>query len=82
MNNYSKAYQLSQRALADLKSAILIVLTENEIPMKNVDLGKLLGLYHGHVGHQGHITRTLLELMKSDGVVNQSDETKEWSIIN
>lgn len=51
MNNYSSAYQLSQRALAELKSAILIVLTENETPMKNVDLGRLLGLCHGHVGH-------------------------------
>jgi hypothetical protein len=80
MNNHIEAYHLSQSALADLKSAILAVLSANDGPMKNADLGRLLGLYHGHIGHQGHITRTLLELMKSDGVVHQSEDTKEWSV--
>ena len=34
-----------------------------------VDIGRGLGIYGGHVNHEGHIPRTLLSIMESEGVV-------------
>lgn len=75
------AYQLAQRAIADLKSAIYILL-ENSPPLglRNADIGRSLGIYSGHVEHEGHIPRTLLSLMESEGVVQQDPSTKLWSL--
>ncbi len=44
----------------------------------NAEIGKSLGIYKGHVGHEGHIPRTLLSVMESEGVVRQDGETKKW----
>ena len=48
----SKAYQLAQSAIADLKSAVFISLEEKGINgLTNAELGKSLGIYSGHIGH-------------------------------
>ena len=80
-NSNLEAYRLAQHAIADLKSAILIVLNNRPEPgLRNVDIGKTLGIYAGHAGHEGHIPRVLLAALENDGVVKQNEDTKLWSI--
>ncbi|KUG11962.1 hypothetical protein BEI02_13340 [Elizabethkingia sp. HvH-WGS333] len=82
MNYTDSTYQLAQKALADLKSAIHILLNHaGENGLTNSEIGKTLGIYHGHSGnHEGHIPRALLEIMKTEGVVFQDASTKKWII--
>lgn len=83
MNNDEKvrAYQVAQRAIADLKSAILAVLKNGpEQGLRNVDIGKSLGIYAGHERHEGHIPRVLLAALEHEGVVVQNSESKLWKI--
>lgn len=73
-------YAVAQRALAELKGSIYSLLSTSNAGMTNADLGRALGIYAGHVGHEGHISRTLLGIMESEGVVKQDDKTKVWSL--
>ena len=75
------AYQLAQRAIADLKAAVYAVLeTAAGDGLTNAEIGRGLGIYAGHVEHEGHISRTLLALMEKEGVVQQSPATKRWTL--
>lgn len=81
MERLSHAYSLAQRSISDLKTAIHLVLCEYKEGLSNAELGRLLGIYHGHSGkHEGHISRALLELMLSEGIVEQNEKTKKWSL--
>lgn len=76
-----EAYGVAQRAIADLKMAVVMIL--NTAPggsMSNADIGRRLGIYAGHKGHAGHIPRTLLALLEAEGVVSQDAESKEWRL--
>jgi hypothetical protein len=73
-------YQLAQRAIADLKSAIYLLLKTSQGGLRNSDIGRALGIYTGHVEHEGHIPRTLLAIMEREGVVQQDATTKKWTI--
>lgn len=76
------SYEKAQLAIVQLKSAIYELLDNvSEDGLKNVEIGKRLGIYMGHVGHSGHISRTCLELMKNEGLVKQDETTKAWSLI-
>jgi hypothetical protein len=76
-----EAYQLAQRAMADLKSAVYAVLEEAPSDgLTNAEIGRGLGIYAGHIEHEGHISRTLLALMEKEGVVQQSQVTKRWTL--
>ena len=72
-------YHLAQHALADLKTSILLLLEQNPDGLKNVEIGKALGIYAGHVRHEGHIPRTMLAMMEAEGLVDQ-DENKAWHV--
>jgi hypothetical protein len=73
-------YGIAQHALAELKSAVYLVLKEGPAEgLRNADIGRMLGIYAGHVGHEGHIPRTILAVMESEGVVAQ-DVEKRWTI--
>ena len=73
-------YAIAQRALADLKSAVYAVLrTAPGEGLRNADIGRLLGIYAGHIGHEGHIPRTVLALMEEEGIVQQDSE-KRWTL--
>ncbi len=75
------AYHSAQRAIADLKHAVFTVLaTGPRVGMRNSQIGRALGIYAGHVGHQGHISRALLEMMFAEGVVEQDNVTKLWTL--
>lgn len=67
--------------MSDLKAAIYNTLAQApESGLTNAAIGRTLGIYTGHVGHEGHIPRTILALMESEGVVRQNRETKQWSL--
>ena len=74
MSPYSKA----QKAIAILKDAIYCYLEQRDgKPAKNAEIGRALGIYFGHMGHEGHISRSLLSMMESEEVVEQNGD-KEW----
>ncbi len=77
----NEAYSLAQHAVADLKTAIHMVLTGSD-GLSNADIGRLLGIYRGHIVHEGHIPRTLLSIMESEGVVEQDSATKRWKLVH
>ena len=81
MQQIDQPYFLAQTAIAQLKAAIHLVLS-SAAPggLRNSDIGRLLGIYMGHVEHEGHIPRTLLALMEAEGVVQQDKATKLWSL--
>ena len=75
------AYAEAQHAIALLKSAIYsILLDASSAGLRNVDIGRGLGIYSGHKRHEGHIPRTLLAIMESEGVVEQVNETSHWRL--
>ena len=77
MTPYSKA----QQAMAILKDAVHSYLeTRGETGATNAEIGRALGIYKGHVGHEGHISRTILAIMESEEVVNQDPDSKAWSL--
>jgi hypothetical protein len=73
------AYRLAQHAVVDLKAAVLTLLEQaGDRGLRNVDIGKTLGIYSGHVGHEGHIPRTLLEMLAHEGIARQDKESQLW----
>lgn len=77
------AYHQAQHAIADLKAAVYEVLQNAPSEgMSNAEIGRTLGIYSGHVGHEGHISRSVLAIMEAEGVVAQSSETKRWRLIS
>lgn len=73
-------YHAAQQAIATLKGAIYSLLAEGA-ELKNAEIGKMLGIHKGHANqHAGHITRTLLEMMQAEGVVDQHVESKLWFV--
>jgi len=50
--------------------------------LTNAQIGRTLGIYAGHVKHVGHISRTILELLRSDGVAEQYGERGPWRLID
>jgi len=76
------AYQLAQKALVDIKTSIYILLAGSpKDGLTNVEIGRSLGIYMGHVGHEGHIPRTLLAIMEAEGVVVQDKDSKKWRCV-
>lgn len=81
LDRMSSGYRVAQHAIADLKIAILQTLERSPVEgMSNAEIGRTLGIYMGHVGHQGHMPRTLLAVMESEGVVVQNSRTKLWRV--
>ncbi len=75
------AYRLAQKAMVDLKTAVYFLISNGpKEGYTNAEIGRKLGIYAGHVGHEGHISRTILGLLESEGILNQSQESKKWTI--
>ena len=74
-----ESYRIAQRAMADLKACVLTLLEDaGDEGLRNVDVGHALGIYAGHAGHEGHIPRTLLEMMAKEGVARQDEDSQRW----
>jgi hypothetical protein len=78
---HDDAYRRAQLAMAELKAAVRLVL-EDASPggLKNAEIGRALGIYGGHIGHEGHISRTLLEMLQHEGVAIQDPVSKSWTL--
>lgn len=78
---FTEAYGLAQHAIADLKQAVLSVLMRaGGAGLRNADVGRELGIYSGHGDqHEGHISRSILELLKVEGVAQQDPASKLWT---
>lgn len=75
-------YFKAQQGMALMKDAVYILLKDcSPKGERNVDIGKSLGIYGGHKGHEGHISRTILETMQSEGVIEQRED-KLWYLID
>ena len=76
----NQAYAGAQYAIAMLKAAVYRVLLDaGQECLSNAAIGRRLGIYTGHKGHQGHIPRTLLGIMEREQVVEQV-ERKLWRL--
>lgn len=75
------AYRLAQKAMVDLKTAVYFMISIGpKEGYTNAEIGRKLGIYAGHVGHEGHISRTILGLLESEGILDQEQESKKWTI--
>lgn len=73
------SYGIAQRAIADLKAAVYSVVKHGpDGGLTNAEIGRMLGIYMGHLGHEGHISRTILGLLESEGLLEQDSYTKKW----
>lgn len=76
-----EAYSLAQQAMQLLRIAIYKSLEASpDEGLRNSELGRVLGVYMGHAGHQGHVTRTVLALMENEGAVVQDPENRKWRL--
>ena len=79
----AQCFALAQEGYAKLKAAIYGLLSqEPQRPLSNVEIGRTLGIHAGHLGHAGHIPRTILEDLKNDGLIEQDAQSKAWSIVS
>jgi hypothetical protein len=75
----TELYLQAQHAVAELKSAVLgVVVSAGKSGLKNSQIGRTLGIYAGHVKHEGHISRTVLAMLESEGLLHQDPATKKW----
>jgi len=73
--------QWAREAVAVLKACVLRELLFQPQGLRNVDVGINLGIYFGHEGHVGHISRSLLAELESEGKVTQDKDTKLWKAV-
>lgn len=76
----SEPYRRAQAAMAELKAAVLALLEDQPTGLSNAVIGRSLGIYGGHKGHEGHISRTVLAMLENEGVVEQNSADQSWSI--
>lgn len=74
-------YEKAQLAMVRLKAAVYELLEAGpENGLRNADIGRALGIYAGHRGHEGHVPRTILGILEQEGVISQDINTKHWRI--
>ena len=77
----NEAYRRAQLAMAELKAAVRTVLEDaSTAGLTNAQIGRTLGIYGGHAGHEGHISRTVLALMEAEGIAQQDERSKYWRL--
>ena len=75
-------YERAQNAMAQLRIAVHEFMEQAPAEgMSNAEIGRSLGIYMGHKGHQGHVSRTILALMEIEGVVTQDGESRRWLLV-
>jgi hypothetical protein len=79
-------YFIAQQAIANLRGAIYQLLLDHPRGMTNAQISRALGIHLGYkrpnedIGHQGCISRSVLQLMEDEGVVAQNIDSKVWTI--
>lgn len=73
-------YRRAQLAMAEFKAAVLaVVIGAGADGVTSAEVGRVLGIYSGHVGQEGHISRTLLAILQEEGVFVQDESSKIWT---
>jgi hypothetical protein len=75
----SDEYRRAQIAIAELKAAVVSLLERTPAGASNATIGRSLGIYLGHKGHEGHISRTMLSKLEEEGVVQQAKD-RTWCL--
>jgi hypothetical protein len=65
--------------MAELKGTVYELLASSSSGLTNAEIGRQLGIYQGHVGHEGHVSRTILGLLEAEGVIVQDKDSKIWT---
>ena len=74
-------YGIAQMGMAQLKEAVYLVVADGPAEgLTNAAIGRSLGIYGGHVGHEGHVSRMLLAILEAEAVVEQDAQTKTWRL--
>ena len=79
----AELYGMAQDGINRIKSAILgLIIQAGDDGMRNVEIGKSLGVYSGHTAgeHEGHISRSLLNILQNEGMVEQRTDKKWYPI--
>lgn len=77
----AQAYKDAQLAVSLLKAAVYRLLLDADAEgLKNVEIGRALGIHAGHARHEGHIPRTVLAILEGEGVVEQDRDSKLWRL--
>ena len=66
--------------MAELKGVVYELLERAPEGLTNAEIGRALGIYQGHVRHEGHVSRTILALLESEDVAVQNSTTKRWTL--
>lgn len=81
MSGLNFSYQIAQRALADLKTAVFMLLQGQETGLTNAQIARGLGMYYvRNTKQDGAVSRVLLEIMQVEGVVELDTASKKWRI--
>lgn len=74
-------YIRAQRAVAELKGVVYeLVAGAGPDGLTNAEIGRSLGIYQGHVRHQGHVSRTILAMLQAEQVLEQNRSNKRWTV--
>jgi hypothetical protein len=72
MSPDAEIYAKAQHGLTEVKASVLrLLLAAGKQGLKNSQIGRGLGIYAGHVGHEGHISRTILAMLEAEGLIRQ-----------
>lgn len=66
--------------MAELKGVVYELLCQSEAGLSNAEVGRRLGIYGGHVGHEGHVSRTILGILEKEEVIVQDKKSKVWTV--
>ena len=78
MVNTTDLYQKAQIGLVDIKGAVFELLQRSEGGMTTAEIGRSLGIYMDHAGHEGHISGTILAMMETEGAAWQEAPRGKW----
>lgn len=79
-HEHIESYNLAQRAMGDLKTAVCQVLDKaGQGSLRSSEIGKSLGIYETHVRHKGYIPWTILHILQSEGIVEQGTD-RRWRL--
>lgn len=77
----TELYRRAQIAVVELKACVRDALAAaGKDGLTNAEVGRSLGIYAGHVGHEGHVSRTLLGMLEAEGVAQQDEASKRWTL--
>ena len=84
MKSEIEIYNVAQETILKLKVTVLLIVSEADEGIKNIDISKKMGIHHFTVGdsHTDYISRYMLEQLSLEGLVRQDPGSKKWFLAN